>query len=222
MPGFYKDVNGSSTCEPCVAGTFSGEAGRKVPCTDLCLENTYSNDGASQCTSCPDGSYSQDKGGLLYNCTCKAGYSPKLIEASQWISTVVDFSSQISNATAVIGPPDDDLSSSDLSASVLMAMVSSSAPDPTEVKWLELNITFPVVVAEVQIFERNAPGACTRIMLMDASGEWVTVWRGRAFQQAGSRVFAPPISTMTNKTSSLRLEFNVSNFTNMYQVRWSS
>lgn len=223
MPGSYKAVNGSSPCLPCAPGTFSAEAGKISACSSLCAKGTYSEAGASQCSLCPHGSSSQREGSLLHNCTCKTGYAPKLVEAAQWVSSVVGFSSQndgfLSSSAAVIGPPDADPSSSGLSTSSWMA--NSSAGVPKTVEWLEVNITHPVAVAEIQIFERNAPGACTRIMLMDASGKLVTAWEGRAFQQAGSRIFAPPIMTTANKTATLRLEFNMSNFTSMYQVRYS-
>ena len=178
-PGLYKDVSGSSECLSCDTGSYSADSARITACTDLCPPGSYSMHAATGCSTCPFASNSPEGSGIL-NCSCNAGYAPKLPLASQWVSSVMASSESVAAddainrfpASAVIGPPDRYPFYGASHRGWSPSNMSSSH------EWLELTFADAVFVASVEIFETSAPGACTKVLLLDELDQWITVWSG--------------------------------------------
>jgi len=222
MPGSYKDVNGTSPCQDCAAGTFAHQQAQTV--CGQCAPGFYSFSGASSCTSCPVNSNSSKWGSNISDCACDSEYEPEVEEAAQWITAVTGFSSEFGKSSSqILGPPDvyPNTLQSDFAwmpaPTAAREEVGDLPADPHH--WLQLVIRHPVYVSRVEIFETNAPGACVKIQLLNIAGEWATVWEGRAnVNRTEARIFAPPLAPLANKTQAIRLEFNTTGWTDVYQV----
>lgn len=223
-------------CLPCPAGTYGPDTARTSNCSDLCAVGQYSFSGASACASCPSNSNSS-QGSSIFGCACNPGYEAEVEEAAQWIMAVTGFSSEYSNSShQILGPPDvyPNTMQSEFAWTPFVncsacGVVTDEDEDDIEDQdddlqadphqWLEFVIRHPVRVSGIEIFETNAPGACVKIQLLNDRGIMTTVWEGGAQRNlTGARIFAPPLEPMANKTQMIRLEFDMTNWTDAYQI----
>jgi hypothetical protein len=200
-----------NACSACAPGTYKKVNG-SAPCS-LCEDGKFSHGNVSSCTKCPVNSHSPE-GSILINCLCNAGYAPKLIEATQWVSSVDRFSPGFKcssrssgifpTSACLVGPDGADCSSTTLEPFLSSAcLLEPESANPNQ--FLELSIKDAIFVGRIDIFETNASGACREIKLYNA-GNWVTVWKGHPREISGARVFSPPIQWLSSKTNSIRLE----------------
>jgi hypothetical protein len=137
---------------------------------------------------------------------------------------VTGFSSEFGKSSSqILGPPDVYPNTMQSDFAWMPAPTAAREEDgdlPADPHhWLQLVIRHPVYVSRVEIFETNAPGACVKIQLLNIVGEWATVWEGRAnVNRTEARIFAPPLAPLANKTQAIRLEFNTTGWTDVYQV----